>query len=146
MKKLTQAEIEIIRKKKIAQIKIAQSQLNLEDDIYRALLTRVTGKSSAAKLNLKELDQVIDELVKQGFVMKSKTKQRKPKPRKELTAMISKIEALLLDNNLPWNYAHAIAKRQFGVDKLEWLTYEQCHSVVAALQIYADRQKKKKEA
>lgn len=146
MKKLTQADIDKIRKKKIAQIKIAQNQLNLDDETYRALLSRVTGKNSAAKLNLGELNLVIDEFVKQGFIVKSKAKQKRPNPRLELKAMLGKIEALLLDNNLPWSYAHAIAKRQFDIDKVEWLTHAQCHSVVAALQIYANRKKKQKEA
>lgn len=145
MKKITQENIEHIRKKKIAQIKIAQNQLGLDDDIYRALLMRVSQKNSAAKLNLDELNKVIDELVRLGFEIKPIKKTKTPNPRKELKAMMNKIHALIIDNNLSWQYADAIAKRQFGIDKVEWLSHEQCHAVVAALQIYANR-KSKKEA
>lgn len=140
-RRYTKLEIDVIRKKKIGQIKIAQNQLGLDDDTYRALLTRITTKNSCAKLNLAELNLVVDELVRQGFVVRKNP--RKPNPKLALTAMIDKIEALLLDNNLPWAYAHAISKRQFKVDQCHWLDTSQLHSVVAALQIYANRQKTK---
>ena len=42
------------RKKLIAKVKIAQQQLGLDDDTYRALLEGAVGKRSAAKMDEKE--------------------------------------------------------------------------------------------
>ena len=40
--------------KNVAKIKIAQKQLGMADDAYRALLNRLTGKTSAATLSVPE--------------------------------------------------------------------------------------------
>ena len=142
-RKYSPLEIEVIRKKKIGQIKIAQKQLGLDDETYRALLLRVTDKNSCANMNLLELNCVVDELVARGFKVASKKYGAAPKARPTLQAMISKIEAILTERGLHWNYAHAIAKRKFGIEQVHWLDAQQCHSIVASLQIYANRQKKK---
>ena len=47
------------RRAMIAKIKIAQKDLAMDDAAYRALLTRVTGKNSAAVLDKGELEAVI---------------------------------------------------------------------------------------
>lgn len=44
------------RKKMIAKIKIGQKELAMAEQDYRAMLLRVTGKSSCALLSVAELD------------------------------------------------------------------------------------------
>ena len=46
----------------LAAIHVARKQLGLEDDDYRAVLERVTGKSSAGKMTVGEQGKVLDEL------------------------------------------------------------------------------------
>lgn len=61
-----------VKNKKIAMIKIAQNQLNIDDETYRAILNRLTGKTSCKYMNFLELNRVLDEMIKKGFVVKPK--------------------------------------------------------------------------
>lgn len=130
------------RKAMIAKIKIAQKELDMADDAYRAMLVRVTGKDSCAKMAAAELEQVLAEMRRMGFVPAGKNHGMRPHRRSSADPMMRKIEALLADGGLHWNYAHAMAKRMFGVDQVQWLSDGHMHKLVAALQIAANRKKK----
>lgn len=52
-------------------INIAKSQLGLEEDDYRALLTRVTGVASLRAMSERQKIAVLDELKRMGFRVKS---------------------------------------------------------------------------
>ncbi len=52
---------------KIAKIKIAQQQLNMADEDYRALLVRATGKNSSTTLSDEQLNMVLREMERLGF-------------------------------------------------------------------------------
>ena len=54
-----------------AKIHIGKAQLGLDDDTYRALLHRETGKSSCAKMTLRELEAVLALIAVVGRGMKS---------------------------------------------------------------------------
>lgn len=58
-------------------------------------------------------------------------------------AMLDKVEALLTVGGKHWNYAHAMARRMFGKDKVEYLDDTQLHKLVAALQIAENRKTEK---
>ena len=126
------------QKAMIAKIKIAQKQLNMDDDIYRAILQRETGKRSTTQMTESELIRVLDEMQRLGFVP-SKTYERKPLRRAEHTPMINKISVLLTQTGKSWNYAHGIAKRMFGRDTVQQCDSEQIHKIIAALQYHAQR-------
>lgn len=126
----------------IAKIKIAQKELNMADDAYRAILMRVTGKNSCAKMTEAELDKVIVEMKRMGFQPRANQYGKRPNRRSDADSMMHKIEALLADGGLHWNYAHAMAKRMFKVDRVEWLSDGNMHKLVAALQIAANRKKR----
>ena len=51
----------------IAKVKIAAKELCLDDDTYRAMLTRITGRSSAAHCNEAQLGLVLDEMKAKGW-------------------------------------------------------------------------------
>lgn len=55
------------RKTELAKIHIAKKDLGLEDDDYRAILKRVTGKASSGKMTTGERQRVLDELQKLGW-------------------------------------------------------------------------------
>lgn len=127
----------------IAKIKIAQKELAIPDDAYRALLERVTGLRSCGQMDVEQLEKVLSELVAKGFVPKNSKKEGRPNSRQSADAMMRKIEALILDNGWSWNYAHGTAKRMFGVDRVQWLNDANMHKLLAALQIAANRKNKK---
>lgn len=51
----------------IAKVHVAKKQLGLDDETYRAVLRRVTGRDSAADLNEVQLGKVIREFVRLGW-------------------------------------------------------------------------------
>lgn len=48
-------------------IHVAKNQLNMDDDLYRASLLTLTGKSSCKDMIIPELVQVLDHMKKAGF-------------------------------------------------------------------------------
>lgn len=133
-----------MRRSLIAKIKIAQKELKLDNETYRAVLLRVTGKLSCTDMGVAELEAVLTDMQAHGFKPKPKAGIR-PKRRKSADGMLRKVEALILDNGWSWNYAHCTAKRMFGVDRVQWLSDENLWKLVAALQIAANRKAKAKE-
>lgn len=55
--------------KYIQLIHIAKSKLGLDDESYRAMLVRLTGKNSTKEMNTKALDEVLKELEQKGFAL-----------------------------------------------------------------------------
>lgn len=124
----------------IAKIKILQKELGLDDDTYRALLERETGKRSATELDHVECGRVIEAL------------QRRKDPRfaEDRAAMIKKARALLWNSGRNWSgaahlhsYLDSMAKAMFGIEKHEWCKPDQLHAIVAACQIDTNRKEAK---
>ena len=134
-------DVQKLRRSLIAKIKIAQNELGLDEPTYRAVLLRVTGKSSCTECSIPELERVAEDMRQHGFKPKNSS-GRRPNRRSSADPMMRKIEALLLDNGWSWNYAHSMAKRMFGVGRVEWLSDGNMHKLVAALQIAANRKKR----
>jgi phage gp16-like protein len=131
------------RNRQLGRIHQAKKALALDDDTYRALLERVTGKRSSADMTGAERTAVLVEFARLGFkATEADARKRvfagKPKNVAEVP-MLGKVEALLADSKLPWSYAHAVAKRMFRVNRVEWLKPDQLHRLVAALQTAANR-------
>ncbi|MDX1755864.1 MAG: regulatory protein GemA [Marinobacter sp.] len=131
------------RKGPTAQIHIARKQLGMDEDTYRAMLANVTGKQSSKDCTVAELHKVVTHLKQLGF---------KAKPRKRVAEhpgtphnldsrpMLQKVEALLAELTAPWSYADAIAKRQFGIQRVAWLkTTEQYTALIAALDVELEK-------
>lgn len=134
---------QVQRNRQLAQIHLAKKQLALDESTYRALLQRVTGKASAAAMTHSERDAVIADMVRLGFRQAPAATRTlrfpgRPKTTGEVP-LLRKIEALLADAKRPWAYAHGMAKKMFGIARVEWLPHDQLHRLVAALQIDADR-------
>ncbi|KAF1692740.1 GemA protein [Pseudoxanthomonas jiangsuensis] len=134
------------RRQQLARIHQAKKQLALDEDTYRALLTRVTGKASSADMTTAQRNAVIAELVRLGFkeaqARPARTWKGKPK-NVDQVPMLGKVEALLADAKRPWAYAHNTARQMFKVARVEWLDSDQLHKLVAALQIDSQRQRRR---
>ncbi|MGO1072585.1 gp16 family protein [Lysobacter sp. CA199] len=142
-----------VRKHQLGRIHQAKKALRLDDETYREILVRVTGKASSAAMSGSERRLVIDEFDR---LMGSRTgSDAKPagtkagrrnfpgRPKRtDDVPMLQKIEALLTDRRLPWSYVNAMAKRMFDCDRVDWLNDQQLHDTVAALQKSANRKAK----
>lgn len=133
------------RKGLIAKIKIAQSQLGMEDNVYRAMLARVCGKTSCTQMNLAELQAVAAEMKRMGFKQTAPKKGIRPHLTQDRAALLNKLEALLTVGDKSWQYADGMAKRMFGKDLVRFLTPEQLYKLVQALQIHINKAKKAAE-
>lgn len=61
-----------------AVINIAKSQLGLDEDTYRAVLSRVTGKASLRAMTEREKRAVVDEMKRLGFRVRAGGKALPP--------------------------------------------------------------------
>lgn len=125
----------------LAKIHIAKKQLVLDDAIYRDMLWRLTGKRSCKQMSIKELNSVLRDCERLGF-KPIKQHGRKPNVASHRKAILGKIEAILTDLALPWQYAENMAKTMFGsYGVIEWLNDEQLYKLMQALAVYQARKK-----
>lgn len=125
-------------------IKAAQQYLKLDDETYRSILVRMTGKDSAKKLTLDELGQVRDYFHDQGYPRKSKRKHgRRPSVPVSRESVLRKIEALLADAGRSWDYAESMAAHMFKRQKIDWLDFSELTKLMQALAVDARRRKAK---
>lgn len=123
-------------------IQVAKSQLKMDDADYRQLLKRAAGVTSSTKIiNLAQVDQVINEFRRLGFVDRPAARHGRVPNTLEREPQMQKIEALLADMGLSWGYAEAIARQQNPVgagqriERLEWVTDKGLTAVIAALEV-----------
>jgi phage gp16-like protein len=124
------------RKRDLAAIHASKKQLAMDDGSYREMLKQVTGKSSAKDLSAAGRVAVLRRMKALGAGKPQTQSSAYPGTphNKSREPMLQKIEAQLADMKLPWAYADAIAKRQFGIERVAWLrTTVQLSSVIAAL-------------
>ncbi|MTD32539.1 gp16 family protein [Paludibacterium denitrificans] len=136
------------RKAMISKIHIAKQQLQMADDSYRAMLARLAeGKTSSTKLTLQQLDDVLAEMKRLGFVQKTvRNIGKRPNPQDDRKRYMAKVEALLADQKRPWDYADGMALRMFKVEKVAWLDDDQLRRLMIGLEIDARRHGKGTEA
>lgn len=129
------------RKQMIQKIHIAKNELKMDQNTYVQFLLETVDKHSCSVMSDVELMQVLQAMQAKGFRVKSKHGKRPPVSEFQLNRqqLMNKIEALLADNNKHWHYAHAICKRAFGIDSLQWCTDDQLHSVIKMLAVDAYR-------
>lgn len=110
----------------LAAIHVAKKQLGLDDETYRDLLQRVTGKRSAGELTEAEAGRVLEEMRGKGFERGVRTA---PAGAMKLDGpYAAKLRALWITG---WNLGVtndrtdaalvAFVKRQTGIDHVSWL-------------------------
>lgn len=132
----------MISNKKKAVIHIAKAQTGMTEDEYRDLLASV-GVSSSRDLNAKTFDKVMARFEALGFRSTGRKRKVKnlPKNKKQL---MQKLEAIILDMGLSWEYVDAIAKKRFNVDAANWLEGEALYKLVQMMAVYQKRQEKRR--
>lgn len=134
------------RKGVLAQIHIARKELALDEDTYRQMIATVTGgKRSCSDCNVAELHKIVQHMKERGFKAKPRKRvaQYPGKPHNlDAQPMLQKIEALLAELKAPWSYADAIAKRQYGRERVAWLqSVEEFTGVIAALDVELEKRR-----
>lgn len=130
----------------IAKVKLAQKELGLVEDDYRAMLVRVTGRLSAADCSIPELTRMVEEMKSKGFKLKRAAGKSRsvprpadhPSARKARALWISLHQLGVIDN--PSEPAlEAFAARQLGVARLQWADQALTYKLVEALKSIATR-------
>ena len=117
----------------IAKIHVAKTQLALDDDNYRAILQRVTAKSSCAEMNLQELQRVMAEMERLGFKPTKKSIGRKPLHFTDVSDLMAKLGKLLQLTEKSWAYANGMAKQMFQKDNVNQLNAAELRKLIAEL-------------
>ncbi len=137
----------------LAKVHVAKKQLGLDDDTYRDLVELVTGERSSGACNTAQLVDLVAELEKRGFKpvalnggkrtsapKKAGARRRADHPvaRKARALWISLHQLGEIDN--PSEQAlEAFAKRQLGVEQLQWADQGQGYKLIEALKRMAER-------
>ena len=113
---------------KIAKIHVAKKQLDMDEESYRAMLKRVTGKISLKECHEPQLDRMILELTKKGFKAIARTASKKSTQVLATDAEISKARAVWLTLHEMGEVRDAseaafaaYAKRICKVDSIRWV-------------------------
>jgi phage gp16-like protein len=127
-------------------IHVALRQLGMDDATYRGILWACGRVTSAKDLDHAGRQLVIEHFKRCGF--KVQAKQAHPGRPTNLNSanrgpLLSKIEALLADAGRPWAYVDGMAKKMFGVDRVQFCHEQQLHRLVAAL-IYDKKRRARK--
>lgn len=121
-----------------AVINIAKSQLGLDDDVYRALLLRVTGEASLRAMSERQRLDVVAELKRKGFKMVSTKKARSlPVSNKRYVKYIHALwrscANLGVIEDGSRNALRSFVKKRSDVDDPDFLTFDQASPIIDAL-------------
>lgn len=120
-------------------IHIAKKDLAMDDATYRALLLRVTGKTSSKDCSPRDRQLLLEEFVRLGFKVKAKKAGRSlPQVAPERMPRMRKIEALLAEAKRPWSYLDPIIAN-LKRSSIQFCDEEDLSKIIAALMADAIR-------
>jgi phage gp16-like protein len=134
------------RKKELAKIHLGKKALAMDDDTYRSMLIRVTGRDSAGDLDQAQRTKVLEYLKSRGFDdVRTKPKRAGKRPLAD-GAEASKMRALWLAlyqlGEVQDSSEAALAKyaqRMTGKAALQWLDQRDVAKVINTLRAWAER-------
>jgi phage gp16-like protein len=141
-----------IRSGLIGKIHVAKAQLGLDDDTYRAMLKRVTGKESSASCSISQLEGVKAELVNLGWKPAKRAHPRAGKRPLADGEIAGKLRALWISGYhlgvvkdpseaaLAAFVKRATGGKKRGVDALQWLTADDARKAIEALKAWLARE------
>lgn len=136
------------RRAAVAKVQIARKEVGLDDVTYRAMLERITGRTSSADCTDQQLGLVLDEMKAKGWKPKVVSGGRTARRPRAVADHPSAKKARALWLSL-WNLGEirdpseaaleAFARRQLGVAQLQWADQGQCYKLIEALKGMAER-------
>lgn len=132
------------RNKLIAKVKIAQKQLGISDDDYRAMLAERYGVDSSTRLKGAQLGNLIQHMERLGFKPRPSAKSKARKLADDCQSRMIRgiwieLHQLGVVRNADEMALAAYVKRQTGVERLEWLTMAQASNVIESLKAWRER-------
>lgn len=130
----------LMRRARLAKIHLAKKALAMEEESYRALLRRITGKDSSAAMEIAELDAVLAEFKRLGFAEKARLRPRKPAPhphQRKVYALWGALAPYVKDGSA--RALRSFCRRQTGVETPEFLDPEQANKVTEGLKAWLKR-------
>ncbi|SDX89227.1 gp16 family protein [Nitrosomonas halophila] len=125
------------RKRELALIHIAKTQLGLDDCTYRQLLWQLAKVRSSRDLDANGRQQLLAHFEQKGWRRSPPKKAARGAPKNRPSAqhagLLGKIGALLTAMELPWHYAHGISQQMFKIERAEWCQPDQLRKIIAAL-------------
>lgn len=140
------------RRALLAKVHLAKKDLRLDDDTYRDILERITGRRSSAECSVGELENLVAHFRAQGFVPKAVAGGRQGAARstgprradhpvaKKARAMWISLHQLGVVENASEHALEAFAKRQLGVERMQWMDQGLGFKLVEALKAMAERE------
>lgn len=125
----------------LAKIHIAKTQLNLDDEQYRDIVRRVTGKDSAAQCRYSQLVDLINEFKNLGWkTPKKKAFRRTPSDCiKKIYALWGELQALEAVQSTDKTALDAFVKKYTGIDSVQWLLPDQQRKIIEILKQWIKR-------
>lgn len=130
------------RRALIAKVKIAAKELGICDDDYRAILLRVTGKSSSTACSEHELVAIVEEFKRQGWQAtpkKAVTRAADHPAANKARALWISLHQLGAIDDAAEAALEIFARRQLGCLKLQWADQGQMFKLIEALKAMAER-------
>lgn len=128
------------RRALIAKVHVAKKQLGLDEETYRAILERVTGRRSAAQLDDRELMKVLADFRLHGWVPASSAPKRSDSPHvRKAWAIWGDMCRAGIPREPTRAALRAFVARMTGVTDPEWLSPEQANVVVEGLKAWQRR-------
>ncbi len=134
------------RRALLAQVHIARKELALDDDTYRAVLKRVTGRSSARDIDDAGLRAVLAEFRRHGWQPRRRRgrginwRPASPYPHvRKVWAVWGELKRRGIWRDPRRNSLARFVRRMTGVDDPDWLTAPQAHDVIEALKEMGER-------
>lgn len=138
------------RRAAVVKVQIARRDLRLDEDTYRAILSRITGRASASDCTDAQLGAVLDEFKAKGWkpkvVQGGRASASRRRPAAADQPVARKARALWLSLHQlgvvrdPSEAAlEAFARRQLGVDRLRWAVAAEAFALIEALKAMAER-------
>lgn len=125
----------------LAKVHIAKAQLNLDDDQYRDIVRRVTGKDSAAKCRYSQLVDLINEFKALGWkTPRKKAFRRTPSdPIKKIYALWGELQTAGAVQSTDKTALDKFVKKYTGIDSVQWLLPEQQRKIIEILKQWIKR-------
>ncbi len=134
------------RKPMLAKVHLARKDLGLDDETYRAVLVRVTGKTSSAACQRRQLVDLLAEFKRLGW---AGADGRKKSDKAHVRKVFALWEQMAADGipRIPGRAGLlAFVQRMAGVDDPEWMSPEQATRVIEALKAWRARELAKRGA
>lgn len=141
------------RRALLAKVHLAKKDLRLDDETYRDVLERITGRRSSAECSVGELENLVAHFRAQGFVPKvvgggksgtapvpARRRAADHPVAKKARAMWISLHQLGVVENPSEQALEAFAKRQLGVERMQWMDQSLGFKLVEALKAMAERE------